>query len=126
MPSPIALVRKPGSAFAHAISGHPQKNWIDTQRALDQHGHYVSALRQAGAQVVTLEPLDEFPDSPFIEDTAVIFEHEALICRMKEKSRRGEVESVAQEVGNHRTIIRLEPPATLDGGDVRKFIQGFQ
>ena len=67
---------------------------------------------------MTLETLDEFPDSPFVEDTAVIFEREALICHMKEKSRCGEVESVAQEVGNHRTIIRLEPPATLDGGDV--------
>ena len=68
--------------------------------------------------MVTLEPLDEFPDSPFVEDTAVIFEREALICRMKEKSRRGEVKSVMEEVGNHRTIIRLPPPATLDGGDV--------
>ncbi len=118
MPSTIALVRKPGPAFAHALSGHPQKHRIDTQRALDQHGHYVSALKQAGARVVILEPLDEFPDGPFVEDTAVIFEREALICCMKEPSRRGEVESVAEEVGNHRAIIRLEPPATLDGGDV--------
>ncbi|MCH7622925.1 MAG: hypothetical protein IIB46_02455 [Nitrospinae bacterium] len=118
MPSPIALVRKPGPAFISALSGHPQKHRIDTQRALDQHGHYISALRQAGARVVILEPLGEFPDSPFVEDTAVIFESEALICCMKEPSRRGEVESVAEEVGNHRTIIRLDPPATLDGGDV--------
>ena len=91
MPSPIALVRKPTPAFTHALSGHPQKHRIDPQRAQDQHDQYVSALKQAGARVVTMEPLDEFPDSPFVEDTAVIFDHEALICHMKEKSRRGEV-----------------------------------
>ena len=118
MPSPIVLVRKPGPDFIHALSGHPQKHRIDPQRALDQHDQYVSALKQAGARVVILEPLDEFPDSPFVEDTAVIFDREALICRMKEKSRRGEVESVAEEVGRHRAIVRLKPPATMDGGDV--------
>jgi len=118
MPSPIALVRKPGPDFIHAISGHPQKHRIDTKRALNQHGQYVRALQQAGARVVTLESLDEFPDSPFVEDTAVIFDQEALICLMQEKSRRGEVESVAKEIGNHRAITYLKPPATLDGGDV--------
>ncbi len=118
MPSPIAVVRKPGPAFTNAISGHPQKHRIDCQLALDQHGHYVRALQQAGARVVILPTLKEFPDSPFVEDTAVIFGREALICRMKAKSRRGEVESVAEEVGHHRTLIRLSPPATLDGGDV--------
>ena len=118
MPSPIALVRKPGPAFIHALSSHQQQHNIDYQRALDQHEHYIIALKQAGARVVTLETLDGFPDSPFVEDTAVIFDHEALICCMKEPSRRGEVVSVAEEIGSHRAIRRLSPPATLDGGDV--------
>ena len=118
MSSPIALVRKPGPAFTGAISGHPQKHRIDSQRALDQHGHYVRGLEQAGARVTILETLNEFPDSPFIEDTVVIFNREALICSMKAKSRRGEVASVAREVSAHRSITHLKPPATLDGGDV--------
>ena len=118
MSSPIALVRKPGPAFTGAISGHPQKHEIDCQRALDQHEHYVRGLQQAGARVMILAPLNEFPDSPFVEDTAVIFDRNALICSMQAKSRRGEVESVAREVGAYRTITRLKSPATLDGGDV--------
>lgn len=118
MPAPIALVRKPGPDFIHALSGHSQKHRIDFHRALDQHAQYVRALEQAGARVVALESLDGFPDSTFVEDTAVIFDQEALICRMKEKSRQGEVESVMKEIGRHRQVTRLKPPATLDGGDV--------
>ncbi len=118
MLSSVALVRKPGPDFIDALSGHPQKTRIDFKLALEQHSSYVRALQQAGARVVTLEPLQGFPDSVFIEDTAVIFGDKALLCSMKAESRRGEVESVAGEVGNHRKIIDLQPPVTLDGGDV--------
>lgn len=118
MPSSIVLVRKPGLQFTHAISGHPQRHRIDAKRALKQHGQYVRALQQAGAHVITLDTLKEFPDSPFVEDTAVIFDREALICRMQAESRRGEGDSVANEIGKYRAVTRLKPPATLDGGDV--------
>lgn len=118
MPTPTALVRKPSPAFVRALSSHPQKHQIDYQLACGQHLQYIDALKQAGAHVVILGPLDEFPDSPFVEDTAVIFGHEALICRMKEESRRGEIASVAEVIKKHRTIKYLKPPATLDGGDV--------
>ena len=85
MSSPIALVRKPGPDFVRAISGHPYKHQIDIERALGQHAHYVRALQQAGTRVIALATLEEFPDSPFVEDTAVIIDRQALICRMQAK-----------------------------------------
>lgn len=118
MPAFIAFVRKPSPNFIHAISSHSQKNQINFERALVQHEGYVRALEQAGADVKVLAPLESFPDSPFVEDTAVIFGRQVLICRMQAKSRRGEVDSVAGEVGRHRTLTHLKNPATLDGGDV--------
>ncbi|GJL79607.1 MAG: dimethylargininase [Nitrospinaceae bacterium] len=118
MSSPTALVRKPSPAFVNAISCHPQKHQIDYQLACEQHQQYIDALQQAGAQVVTLEPLNDFPDSPFVEDTAVIFGQEAWICSMKAESRQGETKSVAEVIKNYRAIKQLKPPATLDGGDV--------
>ena len=117
MPS-TALVRKPSPAFVRALSKHPQKNQIDYQLASEQHHGYTEALKRAGAKVVALEPLADFPDSPFVEDTAVIFDSQAIICRMKEESRSGEVTSVADAITNLRPLHHLQPPATLDGGDV--------
>lgn len=118
MSFPAALVRKPGPTFTCALSSHPQKNQIDYSLACEQHLAYTGALKQAGANVVTLEPLDEFPDSCFIEDTALIFGRQAVICSMKEETRRGETPSVAEALKNYRTIQHLQPPATVDGGDI--------
>jgi len=118
MPTATALVRKPSPAFVRALSGHPQRHRIDYQLACEQHLKYVEALQQAGADVVALDPLDDFPDSPFVEDTAVILDREALFCRMKEESRQGESASVAEVIKNYRAVKNLKPPATLDGGDV--------
>ena len=113
-----ALVRKPGPDFTHALSRHPKKHQIDTQLACEQHLSYTEALKQAGVQVVALEPLADFPDSPFVEDTAVIFERKAIICSMQAETRRGETPSVTEVIKNYRTIQHLAPPATVDGGDI--------
>ncbi len=118
MPFPTALARKPSPSFTNALSGHPQKHQINYPLACEQHLAYTEALKQAGAEVVTLEPLAGFPDSCFIEDTAVIFERKALICSMQAETRRGETASVAEAIKNYRTIQHLKPPATVDGGDI--------
>jgi dimethylargininase len=118
MSSVTALVRIPSSAFTHALSGHPKKHQIDYQLACEQHLAYTEALRQAGADVIPLEPLADFPDSCFVEDTAIIFDQQAIICSMHAVTRRGETASVTEVLKNYRTIQHLASPATVDGGDV--------
>jgi dimethylargininase len=118
MSSVTALVRIPSSAFTHALSGHPKKHQIDYQLACEQHLGYTEALKQAGAEVVALEPLANFPDSCFVEDTAVIIDKQAIICSMQAESRCGETEFVAEALKKYRPIQHLKPPATVDGGDV--------
>jgi dimethylargininase len=118
MSFPTALVRKPGPDLINALSGHHKKHRIDFQTASEQHLKYTEALQQAGARVVTLEPLAGFPDGTFIEDTAVILGRNAVICPMKAETRRGETASVAEVIKNYRTIQHLKPPVTVDGGDV--------
>jgi dimethylargininase len=58
------------------------------------------------------------PDSVFIEDTAVVFDELAVIARPGAESRRVETEAVAAALAPHRRLERIEPPGTLDGGDV--------
>ena len=107
----LALVRPPAPAFVHALSHHPGKKSIDFDQVVDQHRGYVDALEKAGVTVIGLEPLNEFPDSPFIEDNAVIFEGRALLTCMKEESRKGETEHTLKHLEKHLPVEILMPPA---------------
>lgn len=118
MANPIAIVRTPGRSFTQAISRHPEAKSIDFDLAKTQHTAYVQALQSAGTNIIYLETLESFPDGVFVEDNAVILKNRALICRMKEASRQGEVDSVVPVLKKHLPLEYLDPPANLDGGDV--------
>jgi len=113
-----AWVRPPTPSFVKALSSHPDKGSIQFQKALEQHQNYVIALQQAGLQVKTLPPLEEFPDSVFIEDNAVLFPGKALICSMRAPSRQGEGAHTRPVLETCMDIFELDPSAHLDGGDV--------
>lgn len=114
----IALVRAPGSSFVHAISEQAGKHGINVERACEQHRIYVKALQSAGLSVVVLDADENFPDGPFVEDTALILPDRAWICSLKAESRRGEPETLLEEIRRHRPVETIHPPAFIDGGDV--------
>ena len=118
MPKTIAFVRRPGPSFNQAISANPKNQPINVKRACLQHECYIAALEETGIEVVLLPAVYEYPDAPFVEDTTVVFDHVALACPNKEKSRRGEGASIQKEIKHYRTIKTLPPHVTLDGGDV--------
>ena len=118
MPKTIAFVRRPSPSFSQAISTNPKNQPINVKLACLQHECYIAALEETGIEVVLLPALYEYPDAPFIEDTTVVFDHIALACPNKESSRLGEGVSIHKEIKNYRTIKRLPPQVTLDGGDV--------
>lgn len=114
----MALVREPTPDFANAISNHPQSDSIDFGKALIQHRQYTNALTRAGLSVIHLDPLENFPDASFVEDPVVVLEDRAVLCSMKEDTRRGEGESIISELERYISVAYMLPPATLDGGDV--------
>jgi dimethylargininase len=65
-----------------------------------------------------LQDAPDFPDSVFVEDTAVVFDDVAVIARPGADSRRGEVDAMAEALRPHRPLKYIEAPGTLDGGDV--------
>ena len=91
---------------------------IDAAVAAAQHRGYRGALEACGARVVTLPPAEEFPDSVFVEDAAIVLDEVAVLTRPAGESRRGEVGLLEPEVARLRPVVRVEPPATLEGGDV--------
>ena len=116
----------PTIAITHDISPDinlGERTWIeqeplDLARADQQHLEYRQTLAALGVEVVNLSINRDYPDSVFIEDPAVIVDEVAVLTRSGAKARRGEIASLEPVLSQYRTLLRMEPPATLDGGDV--------
>ena len=104
MAKALALVRKPGFSFSQAISPHPERANINIDRACLQHQHYIAALEEIGLDVIRFPPLENSPDAPFVEDTTVVFDHVAVACSSKEKSRQKESVSIHSEIKKYRQL----------------------
>jgi len=114
----LALTREVSSAIVRCTLTHVPRQAIDLDRARRQHRAYEAALTGLGCTVRRLPPEPELPDAVFVEDTAVVLDELAVLTRPGAASRRSEVPSVAEALAPHRTCVRIEPPGTLDGGDV--------
>jgi len=111
-------VRAPNASLAGAIRTHVEAVPIDVGRVRRQHGAYVDTLASLGCEIVRIAELPDSPDAVFVEDTVVVLEDVAVACRPGAAVRRAEVPSVVEAVGRHRDIVSIEPPATVDGGDL--------
>src|SRR5687768_9639559 len=89
-----AIVRGPAANFSEGLTSPDRGGSLgmpDFARALEQHAAYCSALAQCGLSVTTLAPDPNYPDSTFVEDTAILTERCAVIARPGALSRCGEV-----------------------------------
>jgi dimethylargininase len=114
----VALTREVSESIGRCELTHLARQPIDIARARDQHAAYEMALREVGCCVERVPAAPECPDSVFIEDTAVVLPEVAIITRPGAPSRRPETGAVTVALRAHRRIAAIEPPATVDGGDV--------
>lgn len=115
------IVRKPSKTICNGITSSPELGRPNFELALIQHLAYISALKLCGVNVIELEALEEFPDSCFVEDTAVLTKKCAIISNPGAKSRNKEIEyivSTIEKFYSKDTIEYIKSPGTLDGGDV--------
>lgn len=116
------FVRPPAQTYVNCISTNPARDKIDVTLAKGQHRQYVSVLKNAGIRVTELAPLDEFPDSVFMQDPALLGSGVGIVGRFGEQARRGEEKELVRDLGhNGYTVDRLrcvEPPGTMEGGDI--------
>jgi len=113
-----AIVRLPGANFAGGLTTADLGLPIYA-KAIDQHARYCAALKRCGLDLIRL-PIDlDYPDSTFVEDTAILTNHGAILAHPGARSRRGEVPSVgATLLPFFPQLARIEHPGTLDGGDI--------
>ena len=113
-----AIVRPPAANFADGLTtanlGQP-----NFAQALEQHTRYCAALEQCGLALTRLAPDPAYPDSTFVEDTAVLTPHSAILSRPGAPSRAGEVAAIADTVRQfYPRVHTITAPGTLDGGDI--------
>ncbi len=118
MTNQIAIVRDVSPNINQCEITHIERQPIDLAKAREQHRAYVDALRRHGVQVVELPAEAAYPDSVFVEDVAIVLPEVAIITLPGADTRKGERESVAAALRPYRDLIFIEPPASLDGGDV--------
>ncbi len=114
----MALTRAVSSGLGACELTHFPRVPIDVELARAQHHAYEQALRESGYVVQQLDAGNDMPDSVFIEDIAVVFDELAIITRPGAASRRAEIPAVADALGPLRRLHTIDPPGTLDGGDV--------
>jgi len=114
----IALTREVSPTIVSCELTHLARAPIDVGVARAQHRAYERALAEAGCAIVQVEAAPELPDAVFIEDAAVVFDEVAIVTRPGAASRRAETAAVAGAVGRYRPLRFIDPPATIDGGDV--------
>jgi len=91
---------------------------IQVDLARQQHAEYCAALQAAGAEVIALPPEEGYPDACFVQDTAVVWGPLAVVTRFGVPSRQGEQEAIRGLLQAHKRVVEIQPPATLEGGDV--------
>jgi dimethylargininase len=116
--------------FTHAITRRPAASITNGLRAVDtgvpdltlmqtHHADYVTALKSTGATVIELDALPAYPDSVFVEDTALCLPEAAVIMRPGAPSRLGEAADMAPHLaGLYRQIADITAPARIEGGDI--------
>jgi dimethylargininase len=113
-----AIVRRPGKSMVSGLTtaglGAP-----DHGKALLQHEAYISALKECGVEVIVLPADEHYPDSTFIEDTALLTQKCAIMMNPGALSRRGETSEIKKALGDYYSDIeKVREPGRVDGGDI--------
>jgi len=117
--------------FSHAITRKPSASIVAGLRAVDtgtpdlglmlrHHADYVAALRATGAVVVELDALEAFPDSVFVEDTALCLPEGAVVMRPGAPSRLGEAAEMAPHLrALYGRVVQISgSDSFIEGGDI--------
>jgi dimethylargininase len=127
---------RPVFCFNSAIVRQPALSVINGLRADDrgdpshagvvaEHRAYVAALEAAGLKVEVLPALEDFPDSVFVEDPALVFSQGAVLLRPGNPSRSGETALIAPALRERfDRVLELPGKGFVDGGDILTTAKG--
>ena len=111
-----AIIRQPNKNIQNGLSSlnlHPQFEII-----AEEHSNYIKAIKEAGLQIKLLETLEEYPDSIFVEDPALIYKTNVIILNPFDPSRNGEKNIIKNEIKHFFDNILFVEEGYVEGGDI--------
>ena len=111
-----AIVRKPNKSIHNALSSqylHPSY-----EKILEIHNNYITSIEDAGLNTILLESLEQYPDSIFVEDPALIFKNNIIILNPSDFSRNGEAKIIKNEISKYFEKIFIVENGIIEGGDI--------
>jgi len=112
-----AIVRTPGKSVVNGLRADPGSAPV-FETVVAEHQAYIAALRAAGVQVSVLDALEQFPDSIFVEDPALVFSQAAVLLRPGAPSRMAEAQELSSTLAaRFREVLQLSD-GFADGGDI--------
>jgi dimethylargininase len=112
-----AIVRKPGRSVVNGLRSTPGPAPVFENIVAEQQS-YIAALEAAGVRVTVLDALEQFPDSIFVEDPALVFSQAAILLRPGAPSRMAEARELAPTLkARFATVLELKD-GFADGGDI--------
>jgi dimethylargininase len=113
-----AIVRKPCLAMLNGLT-EANMGLPNYALACEQHQDYISALKECGLQVTELPALEDYPDSCFVEDVALLTAKCAIVTHPGAASRRGEVAHIEDAIKSfYPNIERIDLTGHVEAGDI--------
>ncbi len=111
-----AIVRQPNKSIQNGLSSqnlHPQYEII-----VEEHSSYINAIEETGLKINLLEPLEEYPDSIFVEDPALTYKSNVIILNPFDPSRNGERDIIEEEIKHLFDNMLSVEDGFVEGGDI--------
>jgi dimethylargininase len=112
-----AIMRTPGKSVVNGLRANAGPAPV-FDAVLAEHQSYIGALRAAGVQVTVLDALEQFPDSIFVEDPALVFSQAAVLLRPGAPSRMAETRELTATLEARFPEVLQLSEGFADGGDI--------
>ena len=111
-----AILRKPSKNINKALSS---QNFNPIYKnIIKEHDTYLKTLRKLGLKINLLESLQEYPDSMFVEDPAIIYKKTCIILNPYDPSRNGEKKIISKEINHLFDNLLFLESGFVEGGDI--------
>ena len=111
-----AIIRKPNRSIHYALSSQNLNPNFDKIKEI--HNNYINAIEEVGLNIILLDNLEEYPDSIFVEDPALIYKNNIIMLNPKDPTRNGEAKIIRNEIHHHFEKVLFVETGSIEGGDI--------